>query len=736
MTLTKASSVITLHHLKHFINDQKELVNYLNSLRTEQEWQIAIRQFQDQIMQLYVNVKNLMYSFVKFLDNNSLYSRMTSKKEEWKMMNIEHERIEKERRDIAEIKRIMMNRWNSKLLNLWISKKDSSLYSVKREAMNKMRAIIARIQNEHLIKVMMKQIIYHKAMQTIVSRDRVLIFSFSQFTDFDKLIVNQIEVMLMNEKLDHMNWRRVKSDLLCECISDMILKTDHVETVFSSSAVSQFDFERRSRSSILSLQSRRSSIVSKNEDSHFMLIASNVVMISNLNSSMSAMQSLMIRFHQLSRVVTSISSDIITSFTSLNSSRTSRVHFLMSSHFLISIALTFSKLAEYDEQRLALSLDVIMNNEKILLQYSLETEMSDTASVCKKAIIVTAIKSVRSKVQQSRYQIIKNIWKMRESRACSCIWVSHTWKQRLDYLDLISSIATMKLLREYRFKTKNEEMFMCHSHLQRLKNRLKLLTNKLSFEILIDHINIIYDYRFRLDFVKIDVTFADWFRQDSRFFHFTDSLQLFRLWLHMSQNYKIDTFLIYNMFIEKIKYQKWKKNDAIMLSNVFNWILNDNTWVLIREKLNMYLWHQRNDLDLTNHDWLRTTVYIMLQQLVRQNIVYYLITVTLRLNHEIDLLTFSYFMKITFKNVSKLIKHVNLNVNDLMSDREQSRIQSTAMFADESIDKDDEFILDLHLCMKKWWKEAIKRNLVTNEYTHCVVLEMFNENDSRRSDLK
>ena len=71
--------------------------------------------------------------------------------------------------------------------------------------MNKMRAIIARIQNKHLIKVIMKQIIYHKAMQTIVSRDRVLIFSFSQFTDFDKLIMNQIEVILMNEKLDHIN---------------------------------------------------------------------------------------------------------------------------------------------------------------------------------------------------------------------------------------------------------------------------------------------------------------------------------------------------------------------------------------------------------------------------------------------------------------------------------------------------------------------------------------------------
>ena len=178
-----------------------------------------------------------MYSFMKFLDNNLLYSRIINKKKEWKMMNIEHERIEKERRDIAETKRIIMNRWDLKLLNLWISKKDSSLYLIKREAMNKMHAIIARLQNEHLIRAMMKQIVYHRAMQTIVSKDWVLIFSFSQFTDFNKLIMNQIEVMLMNEKLDHMNWRWVKSDLLCEHISDMILKTDHVETVFSSSAV-------------------------------------------------------------------------------------------------------------------------------------------------------------------------------------------------------------------------------------------------------------------------------------------------------------------------------------------------------------------------------------------------------------------------------------------------------------------------------------------------------------------
>ncbi len=131
-----------------------------------------------------------MYSFMKFLDNNSLYSRMINKKEEWKMMNIKHERIEKEKRNIIKIKRIMMNKWDLKLLNLWSSKKNSSLYSIKRKTMNKIHAIIARIQNEHLIRAMMKQIVYHKAMQIIFNKDWVLIFSFLQFTNFNKLITN------------------------------------------------------------------------------------------------------------------------------------------------------------------------------------------------------------------------------------------------------------------------------------------------------------------------------------------------------------------------------------------------------------------------------------------------------------------------------------------------------------------------------------------------------------------
>lgn len=79
------------------------------------------------------------------------------------------------------------------------------MYSIKKEAMNKMQIIITRVQNEHLARSMIKQIVYQRAMQITISRDQVSVFSFLQFSDFNKLIANQIEVMLMNEEFKHMN---------------------------------------------------------------------------------------------------------------------------------------------------------------------------------------------------------------------------------------------------------------------------------------------------------------------------------------------------------------------------------------------------------------------------------------------------------------------------------------------------------------------------------------------------
>jgi hypothetical protein len=49
-----------------------------------------------------------------------------------------------------------------------------------------------------------------------------------------------------------------------------------------------------------------------------------------------------------------------------------------------------------------------VNNEKILLQYSLEAEMSKIVVDVKKIIIVTVTESIRSEIQKSHYQMINN----------------------------------------------------------------------------------------------------------------------------------------------------------------------------------------------------------------------------------------------------------------------------------------------------------------------------------------
>jgi hypothetical protein len=62
-----------------------------------------------------------------------------------------------------------------------------------------------------------------------------------------------------------------------------------------------------------------------------------------------------------------------------------------------------SELTEYDIQKLTFTLKLNMNNEKILLQYSLEAEMRKTVVDVEKVIIVTATESIRSEIQKSHY---------------------------------------------------------------------------------------------------------------------------------------------------------------------------------------------------------------------------------------------------------------------------------------------------------------------------------------------
>ncbi len=92
------------------------------------------------------------------------------------------------------------------------------------------------------------------------------------------------------------------------------------------------------------------------------------------------MRSLNIRTRQSSRISTPISSNIISQFMPVTSSKSSRLRLLLLSHFSISITSASSELAKYDVQKLALTLKLDVNNEEVLLQYSLVNQESRLTS--------------------------------------------------------------------------------------------------------------------------------------------------------------------------------------------------------------------------------------------------------------------------------------------------------------------------------------------------------------------
>lgn len=163
----------------------------------------------------------------------------------------------------------------------------------------------------------------------------------------------------------------------------------------------------------------------------------------------------------------------------------------------------------------------------------------------------------------------------------------------------------MKLLRDFYYEIKNERTHIYWSHLQMLDQRLRLMTEQLAKRILFNQVKTMFEYCFHLKHLKINITLIKWFYKDRRFFNFINSLQLFQLQSMMMNNSRIDTFMFCKKFIKKMKYQKWKKNDLIILLNIFDWILNKNTWCLIMNELHIYMWHQWNDLKITKHNWLQ-----------------------------------------------------------------------------------------------------------------------------------
>jgi len=155
-----------------------------------------------------------------------------------------------------------------------------------------------------------------------------------------------------------------------------------------------------------------------------------------------------------------------------------------------------------------------------------------------------------------------------------------------------------------------------------------------------------------------------------------------------------------------IKSDNWKKNESVMIENMFKWIFKLNSTLLwfttiMKNKFNMYFWHLWEVEEQKNYKWLCNMFYDLIQQIIHQSLIYYLIYVTLCNNHNWWLILYFYYVKYQDSFNKIFFHHIDLNISHLIKNNKNvCLIQELISLDTEWHDNCIEMLLNMHHHLK------------------------------------
>ncbi len=140
---------------------------------------------------------------------------------------------------------------------------------------------------------------------------------------------------------------------------------------------------------------------------------------------------------------------------------------------------------------------------------------------------------------------------------------------------------------------------------------------------------------------------------------------------------------------------------------------------MILKKFDMYLYHQRERNDQLNKSWLRMMFYFLSQQIVQQNIEYWALYACLRSNRNIQLISYSYYVKFVTSDNSTFFCHIDMSISKyLVDDHERNIIQRSLSLDDESFKRCIEIVSDFHKHIERWWAKVKTCKMIINDHIH------------------
>jgi hypothetical protein len=263
---------------------------------------------------------------------------------------------------------------------------------------------------------------------------------------------------------------------------------------------------------------------------------------------------------------------------------------------------------------------------------------------------------------------------------------------------------------------------MCFRHIKLITSGLELQTRILSRIGMMERLGTLQDNKGRTDELVREERTREWFRMSGRPAHSDDSLGPFRFHAKERKEFSFDEDVVWKRFASGQAKEKFVEDGNVVITGVFDWIFEDAELMgMVNVEFEMYRYHLREQNGKSNWGWCRNMWYSLVQQVMRQDPVFYALNVAARPDQMWRLVSYPYYTKSAVLGDRTEFRHVDLNIPRFLScGRGGNLVQSAISIDDEEEDGCTIIVPGFHRHVREWWDQVVDRKEDKDGLIHSV----------------
>lgn len=341
--------------------------------------------------------------------------------------------------------------------------------------------------------------------------------------------------------------------------------------------------------------------------------------------------------------------------------------------------------------------------------------------------------------------------KRKDPAQCGCLLSASTLRRIFRRTDL--RMRCQKALQKFGHKLHKRSLKIdpsttCPSHSRQLSNILGM-SSHITHKERTNRLDNLYHSLNRYSWEDSRTRYSDWFRQSKPaatpidMFRFRENR--IRPLVEDWSNLEYLTFEgLYRRCFGKTPIPALKKTDnfmehkgSVIIPGVFGWLKHDldgkhpgGILKLAQQEFAMYDWHFRFHKDHPRHGWAKNMWYSLIQQLVRQDIVYWMWHVYFRPDHLWRLISVPHYCQSTYPGESLYLQQPDTHIRaSWNSGHGKNFLQGSVSFDDEDEQNCDELLLGMNNHLESWLEDVSSRIIPSDDNEQEGFSEMWTSED-------